>query len=127
MGDDSPTASTGASTDLVRDSEFIRRFRAITKYLAAEVQSGPSNYARMGFVLDTITDELIEEMRDMPETQVRMFLFYIGQTVAWIGHGDNEALPEFLRAFAEQIQPTKGYDERGSDARSLAELDSGSG
>lgn len=63
-------------------------------------------YGRLAFFMSTVTDELAEELADLDEIQVRLFMFQIGEIISWIGHGDNERLPEAVRPFAEVVQPS---------------------
>jgi hypothetical protein len=74
---------------------------------AIEQNNDGSGMARMAFLLTTITDELGEELRDVDDMTVRIFLAQIGEVIAWIGHGDNQRLPESVREFAEGVQPTE--------------------
>lgn len=62
-------------------------------------------YGRLAFFMSTVTDELAEELSELDEIQVRLFMFQIGEVISWIGHGDNERLPEAVRPFAELVQP----------------------
>jgi hypothetical protein len=82
----------------------------------------------MAFFLGTVTDELAEELRDMDEATIRVFLFQIGEVIAWIGHGNNERLPEEIRVFAEQVQPpSQPIEDDAADSTasgSYPELDS---
>jgi hypothetical protein len=80
--------------------------------------------ARMSFFLGTVTDELAEELRDLDETQIRMFLFQIGEVISWIGHGDNTRLPKAIQEFAEQVQPSpENNDASDAESGSYSELD----
>jgi len=67
-------------------------------------------YARMAFFMSTVTDELAEELEELDELQVRGFMFQIGEVISWIGHGDNERLPESVKEFAEMVQPSEKDD-----------------
>lgn len=93
----------------------------------------------MGFVLTTIGNELADELVDMDELQIRIFLAQIGEVIAWVGHGDNDRLPESVKMFAESVQPTpkaqtvREYVESGgrfdgdSDSDSPIEIGTSSG
>lgn len=63
-------------------------------------------YARLGFVMEIVTNELAEELGELDETQTRLFMYQIGEVISWIGHGDNSRLPEGVRPFAETVQPS---------------------
>lgn len=60
----------------------------------------------MAFIMTTFTNELCEEMAEYDEAKIAVFLAQIGDIVAWVGHGDNDRLPEAIRPFAEHIQPS---------------------
>lgn len=94
--------------------------------LTGYIKNGPdTGMSRMAFFLGTVTDELAEELRDMDEATIRVFLFQIGEVIAWIGHGDNERLPEEIRTFAEQVQPpVEGNATDTTASGSYPELDS---
>lgn len=82
-----------------------------------ENQDG-SGMARMGFVLTTIGNELADELVDMDELQIRIFLAQIGEVIAWVGHGDNERLPESVKMFAETVQPSATATGSSADSDS---------
>lgn len=63
-------------------------------------------YDKLGFVMEIVTNELAEEMKDLDEVRSRVFMFQIGEVISWIGHGDNSRLPEAVREFAEMVQPS---------------------
>lgn len=65
-----------------------------------------SGMSRMAILLSTFADELADELAELDELRVRLYMFQVGQIISWIGHGDNEQLPEGVREFAEMIQPT---------------------
>jgi hypothetical protein len=80
--------------------------------------------ARMAFFMGTLTDELADELGELDEMQVRLYMFQIGEVISWIGHGDNERLPDTVRAFAELIVPSADVEPQSS---SYPELDSKTG
>lgn len=71
-------------------------------------------YGRMAFFMSTVTDELAEELSELDEVQTRLFMFQIGEVISWIGHGDNERLPENVKEFAEIVQPSGDTDTEPS-------------
>lgn len=72
-----------------------------------ESNAPSSSMARMAYViLPALADEMTEEMEEMDEPTIRVIMAQIGSIIAWIGHGDNSALPDSLRPFAEGIQPS---------------------
>lgn len=65
----------------------------------------------MAFFMSTMTDEIAEELVELDEMQVRMFMYQIGEVISWIGHGDNDRLPDGVREFAEMVQPSASHAE----------------
>lgn len=59
----------------------------------------------MGFLLNIASGELCDELSELDEMQVRVYLYQMGEVISWVGHGDNSRLPEQLREFAQKIQP----------------------
>lgn len=57
--------------------------------------------ARFAFVTRAMMDEVSEELADRDEETLQMFMYQIGEVIAWVGHGDMERLPENLRQFVE--------------------------
>jgi hypothetical protein len=58
----------------------------------------------------SFAEELADELGELDELAIRAYMFQIGEVISWIGHGDNERLPESVRAFAEMIQPSEAAD-----------------
>jgi hypothetical protein len=102
---DSPA---GSSLAVVDDQPHIDRLKGVIAMLrrAIEENNDGSGLARFAFLMTAFTDEMAEEFRDMDPLTMRVYLFQVGAMIAWIGHGENEQLPESVRAFAELIQPT---------------------
>jgi hypothetical protein len=127
------SGQSSQSSLVLADPEHIARLKGVMSVLTGYIKNGPdTGMARMAFFLGTVTDELAEELRDMDEATIRVFLFQIGEVIAWIGHGDNERLPEAIRGFAEQIQPpppSLPVEENATDTASgsHSELDTATG
>lgn len=100
------------SSLVVADPPHIARLKGVLTVLRTFIEQNQdgSGMARMGFVMTTIGNELAEELVDMDELQIRVFLAQIGEVIAWIGHGDNTRLPDSVRVFAENVQPTVSAD-----------------
>lgn len=95
---DSPSSLALAEPD------HIRRMKAVVSVLQTYISKNDptGNYARLAFIMSTMADELSEELRDYDEIKFRIFMFQIGEVISWIGHGDNERLPEAIKEFANQ-------------------------
>lgn len=57
--------------------------------------------ARFAFVTRAMMDEVSEELADRDEETLQMFMYQIGEVIAWVGHGDMSRLPDNLRQFVE--------------------------
>lgn len=66
-----------------------------------------SMLGRMAPILMSFAEEMADELGELDEMAIRAYMYQIGEVISWIGHGDNERLPEGVRAFAEMIQPTE--------------------
>lgn len=69
------------------------------------ISGDDAQLARYAFLMQALTDEVIEELTDKDDAIIGTFMEGMGGVIAWIGHGDNERLPDPLRSFAEEIQP----------------------
>ena len=69
------------------------------------VNNGEQQLSRYAFLMQALTDEVIEELTDKDEASIGTFMEGMGEVIAWIGHGDNDRLPDPLKSFAEEIQP----------------------
>jgi hypothetical protein len=120
---DSPVSSSLAVVD---DNPTIDRLRGVIRMLrnAIEENDDGSGMARFAFLITTFTDELAEEFRDIDEVRMRLYMFQVGEMISWIGHGDNERLPDSIRGFADLIQPPVAVpDAEAENAGSHPELD----
>jgi hypothetical protein len=88
--------------------------RTLTDFIRNNQDGSP--LGKMAFLMTTISEEMAEEMREYDELTIRKFMFQTGEVISWIGHGDNERLPESMREFAEGIQPTPVVVTNASDA-----------
>lgn len=105
MGDESH--QDGGSFLVLADPPVIKRLKGTLFTLQSFIQeNGTGGIAKLSFLMTTITDELIDELSEYDEATMQIFLAQIGAIIGWIGHGDNSAIPEQLRPFAEMVQPT---------------------
>lgn len=113
---ESQNGSQVPSSLVLVEPGHIRRLKGVLKTLTGIISESQEAHplGRMAFLMTTISEEVAEEMRDYDEMTMRLFMFQIGEVISWIGHGDNERLPEQVRQFAEMIQPTVN-DDSGND------------
>lgn len=114
-GSTTPTEQTAGesqtahvSSTLIREPPTIRRLRSVFGVLQKFIVDNDDGgmMARMAPLMSTFMDELADELGEKDEMYMGLYLAQMGEVIAWIGHGDNERLPEGLRVFAEAIQPS---------------------
>lgn len=89
------------------EAEHIRRLKGVVHVLENFIKTNDDGgFGRMAFFMSTVTGELAEELSELDELQVRLYMFQIGEVISWIGHGDNSRLPDGVREFAEMVQPS---------------------
>lgn len=94
-----------SSTPEVKSPVVIRLQGVMTSLNSFVINNGTSDLSRFAFLMQALTDEVIEELTDKDDEAVGVFMEQMGQVIAWIGHGDNNQLPDPIRQFAEDIQP----------------------
>jgi hypothetical protein len=99
---DSGLSSTLA-VDVHRSLVGVRLRAVMTTMNKFIVQSDDAGFVKFAFLMQALTDEVIEELEDRDEATLAMFLGQMGEVIAWIGHGDNSRLPETFQLFAEEI------------------------
>jgi hypothetical protein len=100
-------SETGLSSiPVVERSPVVLRLQAVMTTLNSFViKNDETGMARFAFLLQALTDEVIEELTEKDEETIGVFMSQMGEVIAWIGHGDTERLPENMREFALSIQP----------------------
>lgn len=92
-----------SSTPEVR-SPVVLRLQAVMSTLNGFVISNDeTGMARFAFLMQALTDEVIEELTAKDEETIGVFMQHMGEVIAWIGHGDDERLPESMREFTRQL------------------------
>lgn len=87
-------------------SPIIRRLQLVMQTMNGHViSSGPQELAKFAFLIQALTDEIIEELEDKDDERIGAMMQIMGEVLAWIGHGDDERLPELVRGFASQSEP----------------------
>jgi hypothetical protein len=95
-----------SSTLAVVRSPVVLRLQAVmTSLNGFVIANDETGLARFAFLMQALTDEVIEELTEKDEATIGGFMSQMGEVIAWIGHGDTSRLPEPLQAFADQIQP----------------------
>jgi hypothetical protein len=106
----------------------IVRLKGVVRMLSNIVAQNDdgSGMGKLSFFMTTLTDELAEELAELDEIHVRLYMFQIGEIISWIGHGDNERLPESVKEFADLIGGKVNATDTTRESSSHSELDSGS-
>lgn len=119
----------GASSLVRVEPAHILRLKGIINQLRTVIErdSDGGGMARMAILLSTFADEIADELSEMPEMKVRLYMYQVGQIISWIGHGDNDMLPDGVREFAELIQPTVRNEPSDDGPSSYPELDTKTG
>ena len=94
-----------SSTQEVKSPVVLRLQGVMTSLNSFVISNGTSDLSRFAFLMQALTDEVIEELTDKDDEAVGVFMEQMGQVIAWIGHGNNDQLPDPIRQFAEDIQP----------------------
>lgn len=125
QGDESQSGSKDRSSLARVEPGHILRLKGVLRTLTGIIAENKDAHplGRLAFIMTTISDEVAEEMRDYDEIAIRLFMFQIGEVISWIGHGDNERLPDNVRQFAELIQPTVRNDGDNTSAGTSDKLD----
>lgn len=84
---------------------MLRLQAVMTTLNSFVIKNDETGMARFAFLLQALTDEVIEELTEKDEETIGVFMSQMGEVIAWIGHGDTERLPENMREFALSIQP----------------------
>ena len=105
---DSQNGIPGRSNLVAVEPAHIIRLKGVMTALGSFIKENQDGtpISRLAGVMSTFGVEMAEELRDMDEMRTRIFMAQTGEIIAWIGHGDNSRLPDAVRAFAEQIQPS---------------------
>jgi hypothetical protein len=119
------------SSVVVAEPAHILRLKGVVNVLQQMIEKNNdgSGMARMAFFMSTFTDELADELAELDELQVRLYMFQIGEVISWIGHGDNSRLPDAVQGFADLVNPTGVVHNGDTDTESSShiELDSSTG
>jgi hypothetical protein len=103
-GDSTPESLSSIPED--ERSPVVKRLAQVIGTLNNFViENGDGNLSRYAFIMQALTDEVIEELTDKEEPIVAVFMEQMGEVIAWIGHGDDSRLPDQLLPFVAQMRP----------------------
>jgi hypothetical protein len=69
------------------------------------LENGDPSLARYVVIYQALTDEVIDELTERDDESIGMFMEMMGDVISWIGHGDNDRLPDAVRDFTKRFQP----------------------
>lgn len=103
-----------SSTPEVKPPVVLRLQVVLSSLNSFVIQNGQEvGFANFGLIMQSLTEELIDELEEKDEATVGAFMERMGEVIAWIGHGDDSRLPEELRPFAEVIQEPVNHADVG--------------
>ena len=103
--DGDQTSQEQSSIPAVDLPPVLLRVKIVIGRLAAYSQAGGNGkYARFAWVMESMTDEILDELADMDTDQEQMMHWFdeLGQVMAWCGHGDDSRLPDSVRPYLQQ-------------------------
>lgn len=93
-----------SSTPEVSSPVLVRLRAVISTLHGFAIQHGTGGLDKFSFLMQSLTDEVIEELEDQDEEVIAAYMERMGEIIAWIGHGDSERLPDMLRPFADGVE-----------------------
>ena len=82
---------------------MILRLQAVMSTLNGFViANDETGLARFAFLMQALTDEVIEELTEKDEAVIGVFMEHMGDVIAWIACDDSR-LPEEMQAFTRQL------------------------
>jgi hypothetical protein len=83
----------------------LLRLRAVlaelTSYVALNQGELPAGKKRMMWVLKRVANDAIEEMAEVDPNIMSVYFNYMGSVISWIGHGEDDKLPDSVKEFLQ--------------------------
>jgi len=98
------TSESESSTLVPRDSDAIKRLRGLIGQLTDFQATQDSKFGRMGFMLQIVSEELFEEMRDFDEITFARYLVFVARVTEWVATGDLDIIPPDFRPILARIE-----------------------
>lgn len=104
-GHQEQTEDTPSTILVRRDPPVAIRLRGLVSQLA-DFQLGQTNekFGRMGLMLQVISEELFEEIRDFDEMTFSRYLLVVAKITEWVATGNLDLVPEELRPMLIKIE-----------------------
>lgn len=93
-----------SSTPEVSSPVLIRLRMVIGTLHGFVIQNDTGGLSKFAFLMQSLTEEVIEELEEQDEEVIAAYMERMGDIIAWIGHGDDNRLPDILKPFAEQVE-----------------------
>lgn len=108
VGESEQTGSLSIQED---KPPVVIRLEAVLNMLNNFVlENGDPSLARYVVIYQALTDEVIDELTERDDEAIGVFMEMMGDVISWIGHGDNDRLPDTVRDFAERLKPTPAIE-----------------
>lgn len=99
----SQTEESTSSTLVLRDSPVIRRLGGLVEQLAEYQSTADTKFAKMGFMLKIVCEELFDEIREYDEITFSRYLVLVARITEWVATGDLSIIPDELRPMLAKI------------------------
>lgn len=94
----------------------IVRLRTLGTFIGRNPDQGvgPIKGELARFLFTTVLDEISDELTDIAdEEQIALFMRYMGDVIAWVGHGDDSLLPDMVRTVLYETLDSPSVIVRG--------------
>lgn len=83
----------------------------LTSYIGKN-QDQLGNKKRMLWVMRRVSQDVMEELKEADPVVMSLYMEYMGAVISWIGHGDDDKLPDSVKEF---LQARAGTEEVTGD------------
>src|SRR5215510_2354556 len=74
-----------SSIQVVNSPVLIRLRAVMTSLNNYVIQNGDGGFAKFAFLMQALTDEVIEELEEKDEELIQAYMTQMGEVIAWIG------------------------------------------
>jgi hypothetical protein len=83
----------------------------LTSYATKNTDQLPANKRRMMWVLKRVAADVVEELDEVEPAVMSAYFNYMGSVISWIGHGDDEHLPNEVKEFLQARTGTEPVED----------------
>ena len=105
-GEPDQTSQEQSSTLILAEPPVVRRLRIVMTQLSQFAgRNQGSKYSRYAWVLQSMMDEILDELADIDSVTMGKWFVDFGKIVEWCGSGDETVLPDSVRAYLAENHP----------------------